>query len=86
MSRRPERRSRLEPRARAEEADGVGLGERRDLVLDLALHPQELPARDEQGELGAGFEERGEIGSGLDHLLEVVEEDEHLPLADMRGE
>ena len=50
--------ARLEPRALAEEGDGLGVGERRDRVLDLALHAQELAARDEQREVGAGREER----------------------------
>ena len=34
--------------------DRLGLGERRNRVLDLALHAQELAARDEEGEVGAG--------------------------------
>ena len=63
-----------------------GLGERRHRVLDLALHAQELAARDEEGEVGAGLKERGELGRRLDHLLQVVEEEQHLALADVLGE
>ena len=78
--------ARLEPRALAEERDGLGLGERRHRVLDLALDAQELAARDEQREVGAGLDERGELGRRLDHLLEVVEQEQQLALADVLGE
>ena len=36
--------------------------------------------------LGQALEERGELGRRLDHLLEVVEEQEQLALADVLGE
>ena len=36
--------------------------------------------------LGQACSERRELGRGLDHLLQVVEEEEHLPLADVLGE
>ncbi len=36
--------------------------------------------------LGQAREERGELGCGLDHLLEVVEQEEQLPLGDVGGE
>ena len=62
------------------------LGKRRHRVLDLTLDAQQLAARDEQGQVGAGREERRELGRRLDHLLEVVEEEQHLPLADVLGE
>ncbi len=75
----------LELRALAEERDRLRLGERRDRVLDLALHAQELAAGDEQGQVGTGGEERGELGRGLDHLLQVVEQEQQLPLADVLG-
>ena len=44
----------LEPGALAEEGYGLGRGERRHLVLDLALDAQALAARDEESEVGAG--------------------------------
>ena len=47
---------------------------------------QQLPARDEQAQVRAGAEQRGELGRGLDHLLEVVEHEQQLALADVRGE
>ena len=72
-------------RALAEEGDGLGLGEGWHRVLDLALHTQELAARNDQGQVGAGEEEAGELGRRLDHLLQVVEEQEHLPLTDVLG-
>ena len=37
-------------------------------------------------EVGARRRERDELGRGLDHLLEVVEEEQQLPLADVLGE
>ncbi len=43
-------------------------------------------ASDEQGEVGAGLEQRGELGRGLDDLLQVVEQEQQLPLADVFGE
>ena len=39
------------------EGNGLGLSERGHRVLDLALYTQELAARDEQGEIGAGADE-----------------------------
>ena len=50
------------------------------------MHAQELAARDEESEVGAALEERRELGRRLDHLLQVVEEEQHLPLADVLGE
>ena len=78
--------ARLEPGALAEERDGLGRGERRHRVLDLALDAQELAAGDEQRQVGAGAEQRRELGRRLDHLLEVVEQEEQLALADVLGE
>ena len=50
------------------------------------LNAQELAARDEQSQVGTGAEERRELGSNLDHVLEVVEQEQHLPLCDVLGE
>ena len=74
-------------RARSQNSvDGLGLGERRDRVLDFAPDAQELPARDEHRQLGAALEQRRELGRRLDHLLQVVEQEEQLALADVLGE
>ena len=78
--------SRLEPERVAEELDRLGFGERQHRVLDLASDAQQLAARDEQPEVRAGFDERGELGCRVDHLLEVVEQEQQLPLADVLGE
>ena len=48
---------RLEARALAEELDSLRLGERRHRVLDLAADPQQLPARDQELQVGAGLEQ-----------------------------
>ncbi len=78
--------ARSELRAHAEELDGLGLGERRHLVLDLTAHAQALATRDEQGKVGAALDERRELRRRLDHLLQVVEQQQQLPLADVLGE
>ena len=36
--------------------------------------------------LGQASTSAGELGRGLDHLLQVVEEEQHLALADVLGE
>ena len=77
---------RLEPRALAEELDRLGLGQRRDRVLDLAADAQQLAARDEQLQVRAALEQLAELGRRLDHLLEVVEQQQQLALADVLGE
>ena len=77
---------RLELGTSAEEIDGLGLGERRHRVLDLPLHAQELARGDEQREVRAGAEQRGELRRCVDHLLEVVDDEQQLPLADVLGE
>ena len=69
-----------------EEGDGLGLGERGHRVLDLSLHAQELTAGDEERQGGAALEEGRELGRRLDDLLEVVEEEAELALADVLGE
>ena len=62
-------RVRLGPRTGAEELNRLALGERRDGVLALSPDPKQLPARDEQPEVGATLDERGEFGCRRDHLL-----------------
>ena len=71
--------------ARAEELDRLRLGERRDRVLHLAAHAQQLTARDKHREVRAGLDERREFRRRLDDLLEVVEQDQQLALADVFG-
>ena len=77
---------RLEPRALAEELDRLRLGERGHGVLDLAPDAEELPARDQEAQVGARLEQLRELGRRLDHLLEVVEQQQELALADVLGE
>jgi hypothetical protein len=69
-----------------EERYGFGRRERRHRVLDLAVHAQELPARAAEREVGTGLHEPRQRRRSLDHLLQVVEEQEHLPVGDVRGE
>jgi hypothetical protein len=40
----------------------------------------------QRSEIGAGREESGKLWSRLDHVLQVVEQEEHLPLGDVLGE
>jgi hypothetical protein len=76
----------LDLRPLAEQRDGLRLGERRDGELDLALHAKELPARDDERQIGAGRKERRELGRRRDDLLEVVDQDEQLALPDVLDE
>ena len=48
--------------------------------------PQQLPARDQEPQVGAGLEQLRELGRRLDHLLEVVEQQQELALGDVLGE
>jgi len=79
-------RGSLEPRALAEERDGLRRNEGRHLVLHLALHSQELTARADKGEVGAGLEKHGQLRRCLHHLLEVIEQQEQLAHPDVLGE
>ena len=72
--------------ALAEQRHGLGRGERRHSVLDFALDAQELAARHEHVQIGAGVEQRRKLGRRLDHLLQVVEQQEQLAFADVLGE
>ena len=69
-----------------EELDRVRLGERPHRVLDLAADAEALPARRQHAQVRARLDEVGERRPRLDHLLEVVEDEEHLALADVVGE
>ena len=78
--------ARLEAGALTEQRHGLGRGERRHRVLDFALDAQELAARHEHVQIGAGAEQRRQLGRRLDHLLQVVEQQEQLAFADVLGE
>src|SRR4051794_1550594 len=73
---------RLEPRALTEELDRFRARERRHGVVDLPTDPQHLPAGDQEAQVRARLEQLRELGCRLDHLLEVVEQQEELTLAD----
>src|SRR6266511_2983470 len=77
---------RSEARAGAEELRGLRLREGRHRVLDLSLDPEQFPAGDEHAQAGTALEQRGEAGGRIHHLLEVVEQQEHLPLPDVLGQ
>ena len=74
------------PRAGDEQLDRVRLGEGLDRVLDLAADTEAFPARREDREVRTRLDEARECRRRLDHLLEVVEDQEHLALADVLGE
>ena len=78
--------ARLEPGAGAEELDRLRLRQRRHRILDLSPDTQQLPARHQEAEVRAGLEQRSELRSGLHHLLEVVQQQEQLALADVLGQ
>ena len=73
----------LDGGARAEELDCVPVGQRLDRILDLAAHAQELAARNEQPQVRACLDERGQLRRRVDDLLEVVEHEQELALADV---
>ena len=50
------------------------------------MDAQQFAARDQQRQVRTGGEKLRELGRRLDHLLEVVEEEQHLPLADVVGQ
>ena len=74
----------LDTRPLTEEVDRLRFGERQHAVLDFASDAQALPTRDEDAEIRARFEQRREVGSRFDDLLEVVEQEQHLAVADVR--
>ena len=77
---------RIEPAALTEKRYSLRLGERRHGVVDLAAHAEQLAAGHEQVEVRADLDERGEVGCDFDDLLQVVEQEQQLPLADVVGE
>ena len=75
-----------EPGAIAEQLNRLGLGERLHRVVDLAADAQQLAARDEQLQVGTALEKVAELRSGVDEVLEVVEQQEQLAVADVPRE
>ena len=77
---------RSKPAPLTEKRHSLRLGEGRHGVLDFAAHTQQLAAGHEQMEVRADLDERGEVGCDFDDLLQVVEQEQQLPLADVVGE
>jgi hypothetical protein len=71
-------------RARAEQLDRIRLGESGYRVDDLAVDPHQLPAGDEQAQVGTGLQHRSQLDGRIHHLLQVVEHEQELLLADVR--
>ena len=80
-----EERDRLELRELGErrEVRRVGQAERRNRVLLLARHAQHAAAARQDGQVRAGRQQRVDRWRRVDHLLEVVEHQQHPPLADV---
>src|SRR5581483_7444162 len=76
----------LDPGTLAEELDAVPVGERRELEGTLAGDAQERAARHQQRQVRTRAEQPAESGRGGDELLEVVEQDQDVPVADGRGD
>src|SRR5207249_524451 len=57
------------------------LGERLERIPDLRAHAKWLSAGRENGQARAVLEEPGDVGSDAHHLLEVVEDEEQLAVA-----
>jgi hypothetical protein len=76
----------VRPRPLGEQRDGLGIAKRKHRVVDFAPDAQQLATRHEQSQVRTPFDERGELRRGIDHLLEVVEEQQELPLADVLQE
>ena len=74
------------PRTAEEEADALLLHERRNRVLALGREPQQLAARDDHPQVGARGGQPAKFWGRAEHLLEVVQYEQHPPVADMRGE
>ena len=78
--------ARFDVSASREELDSLGCRHRRDRIFDLPANAQQLAARDEDAEVGAAFEQIGERGRGIDDLFEVVQDQQQLPLGDVRSQ
>ncbi len=73
-------------RARREERDGVVGRQRLQGIQRLVGDPQRRPARHHDPEPWTARHELGNIGRCGDDLLEVVQHEEHLPVADERDD
>ena len=62
------------------------LGKWQHLVLDLAANPQQLPGGDQQHQVGTRLDQLRELRRRVDDLLQVVQQQQQLPLADVRGQ
>lgn len=63
--------------------DRLRLGESRHRVDDLTVDPKKLSARDEQAQVRTGPQQCGQLDRRLDHLLQVVEHEQELLVADV---
>ena len=73
-------------RARGEQLDGVVGRERVDGIEMLGGDPQRNPARDDEPQLRASARQLRNVGRRVDDLLEVVEHEQHLTIADERDD
>ena len=62
------------------------MSERSDRVILLSTHAKRSPAGDEDREVRAGGQDVGEVGRGVGNLLEVVQHQQCLMLADQTDE
>ena len=74
---------RIKPAPLTEKRYSLRLGEGRHGVVDFASHAEQLAAGHEQVEVRADLDEQGEVGCDFDDLLQVVEQEQQLPLADV---
>src|SRR5207302_2869923 len=63
--------------------DGVVFRQWIDRILTLALDPQWRPAGRENLDGAAGSEQPGDISGGVEQMLEVVEQEERTPVAEL---
>ena len=71
----------------AEQLDGVGSRQGQDRVLALAVDPERSARRQQQPQVRTGRDEHGERpGRSRQQLLQVVEQQQHPLLIDVRGE
>ena len=74
---------RIEPAPLTEKRYSLRLGEGRHGVVDFSAHAEQLAAGHEQVEVRADLDKRREVGCDSDYLLQVVEQEQQLPLADV---
>ena len=74
------------PRPLGKEGDGLGLRQRRYGIAPLAGQLQRFAAGDQELDRGSRSQEPGQTGCCVDDLLEVVQDQERLPVGEMAGE